>query len=254
VQLAYDYLMIILDRIFEGRAIERFWYLETVARIPYFSFVTVLHLYETLGFWRTAELRQVHNAEEWNELHHLLIMESLGGNRQWWVRFLAEHSAIATYWFIVLFYFVSPTWSYKFSEMLEMHAVNTYAEFIEENMEKLKDLPAPEIAIKYYKTGDLYMFDQHSSMVRGDEDPRRPPADSLLDVFKNIRDDEWEHVKTMVCCQDDGNLDYLAAGSEPATGAHSGPEKNQLGDVEFAKKNREAWERWASKVNAYTST
>jgi hypothetical protein len=27
----------------------RFWVLETVARVPYFAFISVLHLYETLG-------------------------------------------------------------------------------------------------------------------------------------------------------------------------------------------------------------
>lgn len=52
-----------------------------MARIPYFSYVTMLHLYESLGWWRQPSLRKVHNAEEWNELHHLLIMEDLGGDK-----------------------------------------------------------------------------------------------------------------------------------------------------------------------------
>ena len=30
-----------------------------------------------------SRARQVHFAESWNELHHLLIMESLGGNERW---------------------------------------------------------------------------------------------------------------------------------------------------------------------------
>ena len=34
--------------------------LETVARIPYFAFISMLHLYETLGWWRAgASLRKV---------------------------------------------------------------------------------------------------------------------------------------------------------------------------------------------------
>ena len=34
--------------------------LETVARIPYFAFISMLHLYETLGWWRAAApLRKV---------------------------------------------------------------------------------------------------------------------------------------------------------------------------------------------------
>lgn len=35
----------------------------------------MLHLYESFGWWRGVELRKIHNAEEYNELHHLLIME-----------------------------------------------------------------------------------------------------------------------------------------------------------------------------------
>ena len=38
--------------------------------MPYFSYTTCLHLYETLGWWRTGGLRVIHFAEEWNELHH----------------------------------------------------------------------------------------------------------------------------------------------------------------------------------------
>lgn len=56
------------------RPIQRFWVLETVARIPYFAYISILHLYESLGFWRAgADLRRVHFAEEWNELHHLQV-------------------------------------------------------------------------------------------------------------------------------------------------------------------------------------
>ncbi len=47
--------------------LQKFWVLETVARIPYFAYISILHLYESLGFWRAgAELRKIHFAEEWN--------------------------------------------------------------------------------------------------------------------------------------------------------------------------------------------
>jgi hypothetical protein len=65
--------------------------------MPYFAYITMLHLYETLGFWRrSADVKRIHFAEEINEFNHLLIMESLGGDQRWWVRFLAQHSAIVT--------------------------------------------------------------------------------------------------------------------------------------------------------------
>lgn len=39
------------------------------------AFMSVLHLYETFGWWRRADYLKVHFAESWNEMHHLLIME-----------------------------------------------------------------------------------------------------------------------------------------------------------------------------------
>lgn len=67
--------------------------------MPYFSYISMLHLYESLGWWRQGSiLRKVHLAEEWNELHHLQIMESLGGDQYWSDRFLGQHAAIFYYW------------------------------------------------------------------------------------------------------------------------------------------------------------
>jgi hypothetical protein len=71
VKIAYHVLCWVLDFVYEGRPIQRFWVLEEVARMPYFSYISMLHLYETFGWWRAgAALRKVHFAEEWNELHH----------------------------------------------------------------------------------------------------------------------------------------------------------------------------------------
>jgi ubiquinol oxidase len=72
IKLPYHALCIVLDIVYEGRPIQRFWVLEEVARMPYFAYLSMLHLYESLGWWRAgAALRKVHFAEEWNELHHL---------------------------------------------------------------------------------------------------------------------------------------------------------------------------------------
>lgn len=77
---SFNFACFLIDKFFNERPIARFWFLEIFARIPYFSYISILHLYETLGWWRQPLLRRVHHEEEWNELHHLLIMESLGGN------------------------------------------------------------------------------------------------------------------------------------------------------------------------------
>ena len=46
----------------------RFAALETIARVPYFAYTSVLHLYETLGWFRKKEYIKLHFAESWNEL------------------------------------------------------------------------------------------------------------------------------------------------------------------------------------------
>ena len=60
----------VLDVIYDGRPIERFWFLETVARMPYFAYISMLHLYESLGWWRAgAELRRVPFSIEFRMRH-----------------------------------------------------------------------------------------------------------------------------------------------------------------------------------------
>jgi ubiquinol oxidase len=155
IKVPYLVLCWFLDVLFEGKyAPARFFLLETVARMPYFSYITMLHLYETLGFYRrSADVKRIHFAEEINEYRHLLIMESLGGDQQWWVRFVAQHSAIVYFVVLCILWMVSPSLSYKFSELLETHAVNTYGQFLNENESNLKTLPPTLAAIEYYAFG-----------------------------------------------------------------------------------------------------
>jgi len=81
-------------------------------------------------------------------------------------------------------------------ELVEQHAYHSYDGFLKDREIELKDQPAPPVAIDYYRDGDLYMFDEFQTGVRAES--RRPTIDNLYDVFLNIRDDEQEHVKTMV--------------------------------------------------------
>lgn len=197
IRLPYLALCGVLDTLYDGRPIARFWYLETVARIPYFAYNTMIFLYETLGWWRrSAKLKKTHFQEEWNEFHHLLIMESLGGDQAWFDRFVGQHSALAYYWITLLMWLVSPTLAYNFSELIEAHAVDTYAEFMDANEAALRELPPPEIALRYYECG----------AERGGEDDvcdvTEDPISSLYDVFGRIRDDEANHATSMQACQD----------------------------------------------------
>lgn len=194
----------ILDALYRERHYARFFVLETIARVPYFSFISVLHMYESFGWWRRADYLKVHFAESWNELHHLLIMEELGGNAFWFDRFLAQHIAIFYYFMTVFMYMLSPRMAYHFSECVEKHAYSTYDKFLKLQGEELKKLPAPQIAINYYMNEDLYLFDEFQTSRTPNS--RRPNIENLYDVFVNIRDDEAEHCKTMKACQTHGNL------------------------------------------------
>jgi ubiquinol oxidase len=78
-------------------------------------------------------------------MHHLQIMESLGGDRSWFDRFIAEHSAIAYYWLLIAFYLISPKIAYNFMQRVELHAMDTYAVFVEANADLLKTLPPPKV-------------------------------------------------------------------------------------------------------------
>eukprot|EP00242_Pyramimonas_sp_CCMP2087_P009168 CAMPEP_0198205532 /NCGR_PEP_ID=MMETSP1445-20131203/9072_1 /TAXON_ID=36898 /ORGANISM="Pyramimonas sp., Strain CCMP2087" /LENGTH=460 /DNA_ID=CAMNT_0043877873 /DNA_START=131 /DNA_END=1513 /DNA_ORIENTATION=- len=239
IRLLYDASVAGLDLIYGGRPIQRFWTLEVIARIPYFSYVSVLHLYESLGWWQNSELSKVHFSQAYAEQHHLLIMESLGGNSSWFDRFIAQHTALVYYWAVVVSYLVSPKWSYYFMQLVEQHAYDTYAVFVENNREELAMLPAPTVAEKFYRDGDLYLFDEFHvvrSPSSGDY-PRRPPVDNLLQVFENVRDDENEHIKTLIACQD---YEWL---EEMQISPHSRM-------AEMNKDERTQWKEWSAKVTA----
>jgi hypothetical protein len=205
---------LLFDVLFAGkttdRAYARFYALETIARMPYFAYLSVLHLFETLGWWRRADYIKLHFAESWNELHHLLIFEELGGNDRWADRFIAQHAAFFYYWIVVTAYMINPSFAYNLNQAVEEHAYETYSKFIDENKNWLENLPAPKVAKDYYRDGDLYMFDEMHASADPSAAARRPKCDTLYDVFCNVRDDEMEHVKTMAFLQED-DADLIGA-------------------------------------------
>lgn len=237
IRLLVNVLEWILNTFYRNRRYPRFFVLETVARVPYFAYTSVLHLYETMGWWRKADWLKIHFAESWNELHHLLISEELGGNKYWIDRFIAHAGALVYYWIVVSVYILSPRSAYHFMQLVEEHAYHTYDELLKEHGDELKTQAPPQIAISYYRNGDLYMFDEFQTTRPPEE--RRPHIETLYDVFVAIRDDEMEHVKTMVACQKD---DARASFKSP----HS-PDKVALPEVSKAgiESNEESLEEEA---------
>lgn len=194
----------ILSSYFGERHFARFYALETIARVPYFSYMSMLHLYETLGWWRKGEYLKIHFAESWNEYHHLLIMEELGGSDRFSDKVVAQHIAVFYYFAVCFLYAVSPENAYNLNQHVEEHAFSTYAEFVKAQEEMLKGLPAPAVAKEYYEKDKLYIFNGlHNSIDNFDAvDGARPKCDTLYDVFCLIRDDEAQHVLTMAAMQE----------------------------------------------------
>lgn len=164
-----------LDVVFLDKPIQRFWFLETIARMPYFSYVSILHLYETLGLWSVdSHLRIMHLKEDVNEARHLAVMEELGGGQMWYERFLAYHTSIFYFAALLPLYLFNPRLAYNSSELLEMHAVDTYDQFVHENEQTLKQLPPPLTAMRWEST-----------------------PSNLYDVFSQISADEMKHARNM---------------------------------------------------------
>lgn len=122
----------IIDFLYQGRDFQRFWVLEEIARAPYFAFLSVLHLRESLGL-RGREhlyLMEEHFAQTLNETEHLEYMESRGGSTYWVDRFFAKHLVLVYYWVNVVYYWLDPRSAYHLSYEVEVHAALTYAEYL----------------------------------------------------------------------------------------------------------------------------
>jgi ubiquinol oxidase len=186
-------------------------------------------MYESLGARDQVRRMRTHYAEADNELHHLLIMEHLGGSEAFADRFLAQHLAFGYFWYCVLLYLLHPRAAYHLSELVEEHAYHTYDAFVTEREAMLKTAPVPSIAREYYSGDDV--LETFMRTGRG-----RRSLESLYDVFCEVRDDEGEHWRTLI------NLVQLASrtissggsGSSGAIGSSSGTSGVSSGSVDLS--------------------
>tara|TARA_B100000035_G_scaffold202828_1_gene173514 strand:+ start:591 stop:1121 length:531 start_codon:yes stop_codon:yes gene_type:complete len=122
----------LIDFFYRGRDFQRFWVLEEIARAPYFAFLSVLHLRESLGL-RGPEhlyLMREHFEQSINETEHLEYMESRGGSAYWVDRFVARHLVLIYYWSNVVYYWLAPCSAYHLSYEVELHAAETYRKYL----------------------------------------------------------------------------------------------------------------------------
>ena len=136
----------IIDFLYRNYPIQRFWILETIARAPYFSFLSVLHLRESLGLRGEDHLylMKEHFAQTLNETEHLEYMESIGGADRWIDRLFAWHLVLVYYWIMVGYYYFDAVDAYHLNAGIELHATQTYLDYLWEHPE---DQKIAEIAV-----------------------------------------------------------------------------------------------------------
>ena len=124
----------IIDFLYKGRDFQRFWCLRRLLGFPYFAFLSVLHLRESLGL-RGPEhiyLMEEHFAQTLNETEHLNTWKVGAVVLIGWI-FFARHLVLIYYWVNVVYYWVPPRSAYHLSYEVEIHAAETYKKFLWDN-------------------------------------------------------------------------------------------------------------------------
>lgn len=135
-----NFTVSVIDFLYRNRPIQRFWLLETIARAPYFAFLSVLHLKESLGLRGDTHLylMKEHFEQTVNETEHLEEMEARGGSKYWIDRVFAYHLVLLYYWIMVIYYLLNPVSAYHLNAGIEYHATETYLSYFLENPEDTK--------------------------------------------------------------------------------------------------------------------
>ena len=186
-ELVLGFTIAIIDYLYRGRHFQRFWVLEEIARAPYFAFLSVLHLRESLGLrgqWH-LHLMKEHFAQTVNETEHLEYMESRGGNSYWIDRFFARHLVLVYYWINVVYYWLAPRAAYHLSYEIELHAAETYAHYLayeDWNDKKIWEIMNDEIQHFQELQEAIRIIDPDYLTVREESLP--PLPESLEELLK----------------------------------------------------------------------
>lgn len=187
IDLVIPVFEFIIDGIY-NQSYNKFYMLETIARIPYFSYLSTLHLYQSLGLHPALELLDLHYKETVNEQYHLMVMEELCGVVRWYEILILRFVSIIYYLLAFLLYILCPTSGYYLMEVVETYAANSYTKFLNKNEKELKSTLASGFSLKYF-------FSAKGRMVETDKDKNYKPT--LYDVFVSIRNDELVHTSDM---------------------------------------------------------
>jgi ubiquinol oxidase len=203
LKLVVDITLFLLDQTYPN-GYRRFFVLETIARIPYISYLSILHLYQSIGKHPSYELMNLHFHQSVNEEYHMLIMEDLGGGDHLLDRIFARSLGVLYYWINCGLYLFFPTSGYYLMELVEGHATETYTDFLQTKSSALRSIPASQIAREYF-------FSKHA---RATQPPKIYKDLNMYSVFESIRDDEQVHANDMKNCTNFTSLHTKTPGVE----------------------------------------
>jgi ubiquinol oxidase len=194
IRTLFSTVISVINKAYCGRPFSRFYVLETLACVPYYAHASVRNIYEKLGLARQSDILEMHFLESWNEFHHLLVMETLEGDRYWYDRLLARSVTVGYYWILVVICIANPREFYGIMELVSRHAYDGYSKFLDECKQELIIRPTPPLILEYIQTGVIFL----DELSRGHKTTEPAvPVMNLYDVFSAIRSQEMEHVKTI---------------------------------------------------------
>ncbi|KAI3899726.1 hypothetical protein MKW92_041742 [Papaver armeniacum] len=184
-------LRIPTDVFFQRRYGCRAMMLETVAAVPGMVGGMLLHLrslrkFQHSGGWIKALLEEAEN-----ERMHLMTMVELV-QPKWYERFLVLTVQGVFFNAFFAMYLLSPKLAHRITGYLEEEAVHSYTEFLKEiDSGKIENVPAPAIAIDYWRLPKDATLKDVIVVIRADEAHHRDVNHFASDIHaqgKELRD------------------------------------------------------------------
>ena len=156
----------------ERAVLTRVIFLETVAGVPGFSAAMIRHLHSLRRLQRDHGWIHTLLEEAENERMHLMTFLQLRKPGPFFRGFIAFSQGVFTLGFS-LAYLVSPTFCHRFVGYLEEQAVVTYTHILQEldagRLPMWEKLPAPELAVTYWKLPKDALMREVILAIRADE-------------------------------------------------------------------------------------
>lgn len=174
------------DAYFKERLLERACMLETVAAVPGFVAAMVHHLRALRRLVHCQWIKPTMDEAE-NERMHLMTFMELAQQR-WHQRLMVICGQGAFFFAYSIFYLLTPRIAHRFVGYLEEEAVHTYTEMLKMvDAGKIKNVPAPKIAIRYWNMPEDATLRDVILVVRADEADHRLVNHHIGDLIASAK-------------------------------------------------------------------